>query len=243
MNTNGRTLCLASGTFDLNDKNLTVDKFSVNGVSTGRELAPRTLAMGNGTITMEGNNGAAIGVPVFDGNTASITTTFNTNARFIFTSASPKTFNGPRSDLGVVNNWPTVVQAGAGVLVFKGLNNVYNIANTVTPALVSFMPGSGNATTFSNGFSLRGTAGNLVNITPNVAATSYTLNFSNTTVGTDYLSISYCTAINGNVYVGANSTNGSSNTGLTFAAAPAVNSNVNISMSGGTVIRGGARFT
>jgi hypothetical protein len=243
MNTNGRTLSLASGTFDLNDKNLTVNKFGVNGVSTGRELAPRTLIMGNGTITMEGNNSSVSGVPVFEGNTASITTTFNTNAKFIFTSASPKSFNGPRSDLGVVNNWPTVVQAGAGVLVFKGLNNVYNIANTVTPALVSFFQGSGNATTFSNGFSLRGTAGNPVTITPNVAATSYTLNFSNTTVGTDYLSISYCTAINGNVYVGANSTDGGSNTGLTFAAAPAVNSNVNISMSGGTVISGGARFT
>lgn len=243
MNTNGRTLGLVSGTFDLNDKNLTVNRISINGgTATTDAVTPRTLIMGNGTITIEGNN-SSVSVPVFEGNTASTTTTFNTNAKFIFTSASPKTFNGPRSDLGVVNNWPTVVQAGAGVLVFKGLNNVYNIANTVTPALVSFMPGSGNATTFSNGFSLRGTAGNPVTITPNVAATSYTLNFSNTTVGTDYLSISYCTAINGNVYVGANSTDGGNNTGLTFAAAPAVNSNVNISMSGGTVIRGGARFT
>lgn len=231
-----RGVALNSGNLDLNDKNCTVSNFATAS-SASFDRFSKTLTMGNGKIVMVGS----IFMNYYT-NAATLTTTFSANASIVMTSAAAKTFYGVQS--GTATRWPTIVQAGAGALTIRGKNNFYNITNTVTPCTVNFgATSTANSTVFSNGFSLRGSAGSLVTVGPSAAGVNYSLDFSNLTVGTDYLNVSYCTATNGTVYVGANSTDGGNNTGLTFTAAPASISTINVSVSGGAVISGGVSFT
>lgn len=236
LNLAGRLLTIQGNQtiFDLNNYNFTTGSITFSGNSP-------TLAMGNGTVTVTNSGGIGQGI----GSQRLIT--FQPNARIILTASTTKNLIGNVYLGGDTVYWPTVVQAGTGTLAIQGANNFYDITSTVTPATITFLgstgPYSNGATTFNN-FNLRGTAGNPITLAPAYPGNICLFTF-NSTISTDYLSVSYiaATTVNGTAYVGANSTNGGNNTGLTFAAAPAVNSNVNISVSSGTVISGGARFT
>ena len=106
------------------------------------------------------------------------------------TSASAKSFTG-----GGIQTYPTINQGGTGQLTISGSNKFANITNTAI-GTVRFTSGTTNE--FS-AFNLNGTAGNLL-----------TLGASTTSQAT--------LKKPGTWYMGANSTNGGNNTGLTFTA-------------------------
>lgn len=108
-----------------------------------------------------------------------------------FTSASAKSFDG-----GGVQTYPTINQGGAGTLTILGSNKFTNISNTAI-GRVQFQGGQINE--FTSSFVLNGTSGNLLQ-----------LGSTNTTAVT----LKKPTAWN----VGANSTDGGNNTGLSFTA-------------------------
>jgi hypothetical protein len=127
------------------------------------------------------------------------------------TSASAKTFAGGGKTWGALN------QGGAGALTITGSNTFSEIKNTAAPCSVLFTAGTTSTVTT---FSLTGSAGNLVTV-GSVTAATHTLSKSGGTVSVDYLSISQSIATGGAAwYAGANSTNGGSNTGWIFSAAP-----------------------
>jgi hypothetical protein len=126
------------------------------------------------------------------------------------TSATAKTFVGGGSTFNATLN-----QGGVGTLTLTGANTFEDITNTVQPATVLFT--AATTTTFTNGFNLRGTAGNLITI-GSVTAASHTLSKASGTISTNYLSISRSTATGGaGWYCGNNSTDGGNNSGWFFS--------------------------
>jgi len=103
-------------------------------------------------------------------------------------------------------------------------NNIFGeLASTKTVAHTIIF--SSSSTTTIGKWSVTGTAGNLVTISPSTAATQYFISIAGpANTGIDYLSISYCAisgTSSGELYAGANSTNGAGNSGaLFFTATP-----------------------
>lgn len=199
-----RTATLTNGTLDLNGKTMTV------GTAFTTATGTKNLTFNGGTLvcptasTTAFNNASPTG----------FTTTAGTGTGTIsMTAATAKTFVGGGSTYNCILN-----QGGAGNLTITGSNTFADITNTVQPATVLFT--AGTTTTFTSGFSLSGTAGNLITI-GSVTAASHTLSKASGTVSSDYLSISRSTATGGaSWYAGANSTNGGNNSGWIFTAPP-----------------------
>jgi len=124
------------------------------------------------------------------------------------TAATAKTFVGGGSTYNCTLN-----QGGAGQLTVSGSNTFLNITNTVQPATVLFTAGTTNIFT---SFSLSGTAGNLI-----------TLGSTTTSQATLQKGSTW--------YMGANSTNGGNNTGLTFTAGDGIDY-LSVSYINGTVV-------
>lgn len=126
------------------------------------------------------------------------------------TSASTKTFAGANLTYPITLN-----QGGAGTLIVTGSNKFNDITNSVI-ATVQFAAGVTNE--FLTGFNLNGASGNLLTLTSTTGVQT-TLKKSTTW------------------YMGANSTNVSNNTGLTFTAGGGIDylavSNIN-GTNGGT---------
>jgi hypothetical protein len=128
------------------------------------------------------------------------------------TAATAKTFVGG----GFTYNC-TLNQGGAGALTITGSNTFDNITNTVQPASVLFT--AGTTSTFLSGFSLSGTAGNLITIGSATAA-SHTLSKASGTVSVSYCSISRSSATGGAIWqaLTANgNVDGGNNTGWIFS--------------------------
>jgi len=203
-----RSITLTNGTLNLNGQTLT---FTAGSFITA--TGTKNLTFNGGTLVVPSsafNNAAPTG----------FTTTAGTGTGTIsMTSATAKTFVGGDSTFNC-----TINQGGAGALFITGSNTFSNITNTVQPASVLFT--AGTTTTFSN-FSLSGTAGNLITIGSDTAA-SHTLSKASGTVSRDYLSISQSIATGGaNWYAGANSTDGGNNSGWVFTVPPTPTSNGN----------------
>jgi hypothetical protein len=193
-------------------------------------LQSGTLDLNGKTFTAAVSFNTYIGTKnlTFNGGTlvcsANTTTAFNNAYPTGFTSTSgvgtgtismagsgAKTFVGGGSTYNCTLN-----QGGAGALTISGSNTFLNITNTVQPATVLFTAGTTNK--FTN-FSLSGTAGNLI------------------TLGST--STSQATLQKGSTwYMGANSTNGGNNTGLTFTAGGGIDY-LSVSYINGTVVASG----
>lgn len=195
-----RVVTQNSGTLDLNGKTLTTPLYA-----TGAGTKNLTFNGGSLVVTASGATAFNNAAPT------NYTTTAGTGTGTIsMTSASAKTFVGAGSTFNAKLN-----QGGAGALTITGANTFGDISNTVQPATVLFT--AATTTTFLNGFSLRGTAGNLITI-GSVTAASHTLSKASGTISTDYLSISRSTATGGAAwYCGNNSTNGGNNSGWIFS--------------------------
>lgn len=227
--TNGKTLDFPvtfngiGGTFRLEDA-LTIGSTRITNLTNGTlNLNGKTLTVGSRFQTATGTknltfNGGTLVCP--DANTLSFnnaqptgftTTTGAGTGTISMTAATAKTFVGGGSTYNCTLN-----QGGAGALTVTGSNTFNNITNTVQPASVLFTAGTTN--TFTSGFSLSGTAGNLVTI-GSVTSASHTLSKSSGTVSLSYCSISRSNAtggatwqalkLNGNV-------DGNNNTGWIF---------------------------
>lgn len=199
-----RTATLTNGTLNLNGKTMTV------GTAFTTATGTKNLTFNGGTLVCPTAATTAFNNAVPTG----FTTTAGTGTGTIsMTAATAKTFVGGGSTFNCNLN-----QGGAGALTITGSNTFSNITNTTQPASVLFT--AATTTTFTSGFSLSGTAGNLITI-GSVTAASHTLSKSSGTVSSDFLSISRSTATGGaSWYAGANSTDGGNNSGWIFTAPP-----------------------
>ena len=198
------TLTLTNGTLNLAGYTTT------NSVRFVTATGTKNLTFNGGTLVCSNTSTTAFNNAVATG----FTTTAGTGIGVIsMTSASAKTFVGGGSTYNC-----TINQGGAGALLITGSNTFSNITNTVQPASILLRAATTN--TFTN-FSLSGTAGNLITIGSETAAT-HTLSKASGTVSSDFLSISRSTATGGaSWYAGANSTDGGNNSGWIFTAPPA----------------------
>ena len=201
-----RTATLTNGTLDLNGNTMTVGTRFTTATGT------KNLTFNGGTLVCPDPNTTSFN----NATPTNFTTTAGTGTGTIsMTAATAKTFVGGGSTFNCNIN-----QGGAGALTITGSNTFRDITNTTQPASVLFT--AGTTTTFTTGFSLSGTAGNLITI-GSVTAASHTLSKASGTVSTDYLSISRSTATGGaSWYAGANSTDGGNNSGWIFTAPPSV---------------------
>jgi hypothetical protein len=128
-------------------------------------------------------------------------------------SASNKNFIG-----GGIQTYPTLNQGGTGALRVLGSNKFANITNTAI-GRVEFDPGQTNIFT---AFNLNGVLGNLLQLGTNTAAQT-TLQKSSAWL------------------MGANSTDGGNNTGLSFTAGGGIDY-LSVSYINGTVVAPGNFF-
>jgi hypothetical protein len=200
----GTAIILTNGTLNLAGYTTTLSLRFTTATGT------KNLTFNGGTIVCTGATTTAFN----NVNPTNFTTTAGTGTGTIsMTSASAKTFVGGGSTFNCTLN-----QGGAGALTITGSNTFNDITNTVQPASILFT--AGTTSTFTN-FSLSGTAGNLITVGSDTAA-SHTLSKASGTVSSDFLSISQSTATGGaGWYAGANSTDGGNNSGWIFTAPPA----------------------
>ncbi len=196
-----RTITHTNGTIDLNGKTATLGTYVT---ATGT----KNITFNSGTIVITTSGATAFNNAVPTG----FTTTAGTGTGTIsLTSASAKTFVGGGSTYTAVIN-----QGGAGALTITGSNTFDNITNTTQPASVLFT--AGTTTTFVTGFSLSGTASNLITINSATAAT-HTLSMSSGTVSVSYCSISFSIATGGatwDAFTINHNVSGGNNTGWIF---------------------------
>ena len=201
------SLTITSGTFDANNKNVTISNAATN-ISSSNSVV-RTIAVGTGVWTLSGT------APWTATTSTNLTVTGSGTIKCI--SASAKTFAGG----GVAYTNITLDQGGAGQLnitgnnTFKDITNTSGVANTISFAATT--------TTLSQ-FTAAGTAGNLLTVSGTSAASPATLIYTGgTNVNSNYLAINNIKAYatTSTWYAGANSTNGGT-LGWIFTAAPAV---------------------
>jgi len=199
-----KTMTLTNGTLNLNGKTCTV------GTAFTTATGTKNLTFNGGTLVCPTASTTAFN----NAQPTNFTTTAGTGTGTIsMTAATAKTFVGGGSTYNCTLN-----QGGAGDLTITGSNTFDNITNTVQPASVLFT--AGTTSTFLSGFSLSGTAGNLITI-GSVTAASHTLSKASGTVSVSYCSISRSSATGGAAwYAGTTSTNGGNNTGWIFTAPP-----------------------
>ena len=205
---------VVQGTFNANNFAVTLNG-AAGGVRVDSGTAARTIAIGSGIWTISGTSPWTL---------TTTGTTITGTGTLRFNSASSKTFAGGGGNYSGI----TVDNAGAGALVVTGSNAIGTLSNSVQPTTFSFT--AGTTQTITN-WSVSGTLGNLVTIQSATAA-SHTLSKSTGTVSADYLTISRSTATSSGAtwYAGANSTDGSNNSGWVFTAPAAGTSGGNFLM-------------
>ncbi len=197
------TLTILRGTFDANDKNVTVGKFDSSNSNT------RVINMGNGDWTLT-SAGIAWDLSTVTG------LTFNCeSSRIIINNAASggKTFHGG----GLTYNNFLFTGAGTGALTISGSNTWNDFAAATQPKSILFTAGT---TQTMQTWSVEGSAGNLMTIN-STTTTNFNLSIASGVVNTNYLSIANSNAIGGATwYAGPNSTDaGGGNTGWIFTAA------------------------
>lgn len=212
-----RAVTLTNGTLDLNGKTMTVGTRFTTAAGT------KNLTFNGGTLVCPDPNTTSFN----NAQPTNFTTTAGTGTGTIsMTAATAKTFVGGGSTFNCNLN-----QGGAGDLTITGSNTFRDITNTTQPAFVLFT--AGTTTTFTSGFSLSGTAGNLITI-GSVTAASHTLSKASGTVSVSYCSISRSTATGGATWTSSTSNgnvDGGNNSGWSFAGGGTVY-NVSLSEAG-----------
>jgi hypothetical protein len=206
-----KTLTHSGGTLNLNGKTLTVGTAYTTATST-----VKNLTFNGGTLVCPNSGATAFN----NASPANYTTTAGTGTGYIsMTSASAKTFVGGGSTFNC-----TLQQTGAGALTITGANTFNDIANTVQPATVTFPASTTN--TFTSGFSLSGTSGNLLTINSSSAGTAATISKASGTVSVSYCSIKDSAATGGatwNAFTTNGNVNVSGNSGWNFGTAATTN--------------------
>jgi len=209
-----RLTTLTNGTLDLAGFTYSTGTFAT-------AFGTKNITFNAGTLTVTGS-----GATAFDNaKPTNFTTTAGTGTGYIsMSSATAKTFVGGGSTFNA-----TLTQSGAGALTITGSNSFANLTNTTQPVSILFT--AATTTTFTSGFSLAGTAGNLVTI-GSVTAASHTLSKASGTVSVSYCTISQSTATGGASWQALTSNgnvDGGNNTGWNFG-----NTNYPITANSGT---------
>jgi hypothetical protein len=201
-------LTLTSGSFNAGIYNVTTGRF-VNSSTAN------TLRMGSGTWTISGTSSTIWGcnqTPIMFAGTSTIVLSG--------TGTTLRTFDGGSgyyNKLTIGGSTGTSSLSLFGSSVFGELASIKTVAHTITF--------QNSATVTVGKWSVTGTLGNVVTINTNAAGALFTLFIAGPgNSGINYLSIRDCELAlfsPGEFYVGANSTNVSNNTRLTFTAAPA----------------------
>ena len=197
-----------NGTFNLNGVTLTAYSYAT-------AAGTKNITFNGGTLLCTTNN-----VVWNNAQPTGFTTTAGTGIGTIsFNNGSAKTFTGG----GSVYNC-NLSNTGAGALTITGNNTFTNLASSTTARTYTFT--AGTTTTFT-ALGFTGAAANLITLGSSSTAT-YTISQSSGTISCDYLSISRAVATGGAAfYAGANSTNGGTNTGWSFTAAPPIGTSLN----------------
>lgn len=171
-----RTLTLTNGTFNANNKNVSLGSFALGS-------GTKTLTLGSGTWTVVGSGTA------WNANTnvANLTVSASTGT-ISMTSASSKTFAGG------AKTWPTLNQGGSGALTIQQSNTFANITNTVQPATITLTAGT---TQTVGAFGVSGTSGNLITLNSSSAGSQATLSDSSGTNSVSFVSINDIAATGG----------------------------------------------
>jgi hypothetical protein len=163
-------ITLTSGTFNANDKNVTI-----GGVDTNNSNV-RTLAMGSGLWTLSFT-------AVWTASTSTNLTVTGTGT-IRLTSASAKTFTGG----GVNYSGITLDQAGAGTITISGNNTFKDITNTYGSTGATSIILNATTQTLSQ-FTAAGTSGNILTISGTSATSPASLIYTGTSdiTSVDYL--------------------------------------------------------
>jgi hypothetical protein len=204
-----RTLTHTNGTLDLNGNTLTV------GTAYTTAAGTKNLIFNGGVLVCPAATTTAFNNAVPTG----FSTTAGTGTGTIsLTAATAKTFVGGSATYNC-----NLSNSGAA-LTIAGNNTFRSLASSTSAVTYTFT--AGTTTTFT-ALGFTGAAANLITLGSSSTAT-YTISQSSGTVSCDYLSVSRSVATGGaSFYAGANSTNGGTNTGWSFTAAPAVGTSLN----------------
>lgn len=201
-----RTLTLTNGTFNSNDKSVTVGAFS------GINSNTKALNLGTSTITIQSGSGTA-GFVVSNSGT---TYTSIANSTIVFTTTATSTFSGG-AGATVGNQFGTITMSGLGGTLYLGNNTstttvarCTTLNNTVQPCTITNSCTTGFTVT---NFNLSGTAGNLVTFNSNTAGTARTISQASGTVNALYLNVKDSTASGGAKWYANSSNNLGNNTG------------------------------
>ena len=200
-----RTLTLTNGTFNSNDKNVTVGAFNYTNSNT------KTLNLGTSTITIQ----SGTNLLGFVGSNSGTTYTSIANSTIIFTTTATSTFSGG-TGATVGNQFGTVTMSGLGGTLYLGPSTGATVArcttlnNTVQPCTITNSCTTGFTVT---NFNLSGTAGNLVTFNSNTAGTARTISQASGTVNALYLNVKDSTATGGARWYANSSNDLGNNTG------------------------------
>jgi len=202
-------LTVASGTFDANNNNLTLN-YLVSDISIAVPLA-RTIMMGSGTWTITG-----VGTAWDTGTTNGSWTTVTPQTSTIVinnATATAKTL-----DMGS-RTFNVLTVSGDNVTI-QG-SNTFDTLNVNTAGLTNGLKFTSGTTQTVNTFTTNGAVASLAKISASTPASAFTLSKASGIVSEDYMSIQDSTATGGALwYAGTTSTNVSGNTGWSFANAP-----------------------
>ena len=173
-----RTTTLTFGTLDLNDKNFSTGLFS--STTTGS----RTLLMKSGTLSLTGTG------TVWNAVTTNFTLTSGTSKIALTdTSSTARIFGGGGL---TYNNLEIGSTTGISTLTFTGSNTFNTISSTKTVAHTILFT-AGTTTTVAN-WTVTGTAGNVVTIGSDTAASHSLVKTGGGDISVDYMSISMSNA-------------------------------------------------
>jgi hypothetical protein len=205
------TMTLTTGTFNANNKNVTVVSFDSTNVNT------RTVTMGSGTWTLSGTGNVWYIV-------LSTNLTINVNTANIVLS---DTSTAARTFACTIAAWNTITIGGAtgSSTTTINLDTGSSIATLTSTKTVAHTITFSNASpTIIGNWAVTGTVGNVVTINSSTVGTQRTITYT----GSSRISMNYMSIrdINFNytlgasnpylVYAGANSTNGGNNSGIAF---------------------------
>jgi len=201
-----RTITLTSGGFDLNGKTFTIGSWSSNNTNT------RTLDISDSTMSLTGT-GTVWNMATSTGATVVAS---NSNIELTSTSTSSRTFAGgglTYDDLNIGGATGTSITTFTGNNIFTGtLSSSKTVAHTL-----QFTAGT---TTTVGGFSISGSAGNLVTITSDTLAQHNLVLTGGGNVDLSYVGISYSNASPVNTWYALltnDNTNDGNNTGWIFS--------------------------
>jgi len=200
-----RTLTLTNGTFNSNDKNVTVGAFNYTNSNT------KTLNLGTSTITIQ----SGTNLLGFVGSNSGTTYTSIANSTIIFTTTATSTFSGG-AGATVGNQFGTVTMSGLGGTLYLGPSTGATVArcttlnNTVQPCTITNSCTTGFTVT---NFNLSGTAGKLITFNSNTVGTARTISQASGTINALYLNVQDSTATSGAKWYANSSNDLGNNTG------------------------------